>query len=110
MDDDAIREIFDGLGDVEIRRMFGGKGVYHRGLIVGVLLYDEIMLKGDEEAGRFYEAADAQRWVYENKRSKQPVKMPYWSLPADILDDRERLAEWTHRAYESAVRIEAAKR
>ncbi|MBS9720327.1 TfoX/Sxy family protein [Tianweitania sp. BSSL-BM11] len=110
MDDDAIREIFDGLGNVEIRRMFGGKGIYHRGLIVGVLLHDEIMLKGDDEAGRFFEALDAQRWIYENKRSMQPVKMPYWCLPADVLDERDQLALWTRRAYESPVRIEAAKR
>ncbi|WP_312795449.1 TfoX/Sxy family protein [Tianweitania sp.] len=110
MDDEAIREMFDGLGAVEIRRMFSGKGIYHRGLIVGILLYDEIMLKGDEETGRFYEAAGGTRWVYENKRTKQPVKMPYWSLPADILDDRDQLAGWTRLAYESAMRIEAAKR
>jgi DNA transformation protein and related proteins len=36
MDDDVITEIFAGLGPVSIRKMFGGKGVYHSGLIVGV--------------------------------------------------------------------------
>jgi hypothetical protein len=28
MDDDAIRDMFAGLGRVNIRRMFGGKGIY----------------------------------------------------------------------------------
>lgn len=110
MDNEAIREVFDGLGEVDIRRMFGGKGIYHRGLIVGLLLFDEIMLKGDDERGHFYEAAGAKRWVYENGRTRRPVKMPYWSLPADILDDRDHLVQWTRLAYESARRFEAAKR
>lgn len=33
MDNIAIEEMFAGLGPVSIRRMFGGKGVYHQGLI-----------------------------------------------------------------------------
>ena len=68
MDDDALRDIFDELGEIEIRRMFGGKGIYHRGLIVGVFLYDEVMLKGDEESAPIYEDEGATRWAYENKR------------------------------------------
>lgn len=109
MDDDALRDIFDALGEIEIRRMFGGKGIYHRGLIVGLLLYDEVMLKGDDDSAPLYEDAGADRWVYENKRTKRPVKMPYWTLPAEILEDRDQLARWTRLAFESAVRFEKAK-
>lgn len=110
MDDDSLRDSFDGLGEIEIRRMFGGKGIYYRGLIVGLVLHGELMLKGDDQTGSIYEAAGGRRWIYENKRSKRPVKMPYWALPAEILEDRDELAQWTRRAFESAVRVEQAKR
>ncbi|MBP0440875.1 TfoX/Sxy family protein [Tianweitania sediminis] len=109
MDNEAIRELFAGLGEVEIRRLFGGKGIYHRGLIVGLDLFDEIMLKGDQEAAAVFEAAGAKRWVYPAKRSGKPVAMPYWSVPAEVLDDEESLAGWTRMAFAAAVRIEKAK-
>lgn len=109
IDNEAIREIFAGLGEVEIRRLFGGKGIYHRGLIVGLDLFDEIMLKGDNEAAPIFEAAGAKRWVYAAKRTGKPVAMPYWSVPAEVMDDEESLAEWTRLAFAAAVRIEHAK-
>ena len=108
MDDEGIREIFSGLGTVSIRRMFGGKGVYFDGRIVGVDLYDEVMLKGDDVSGPELEAAGARRWVYAG-RSGKPVAMPYWSIPDSAMDDPDELAVWTRKAHESAVRSEAAK-
>ena len=54
MDNDAISDLFSGLGPVEIRRMFGGKGIYHNGLIVAIEIRGELMLKADaESAGDF---------------------------------------------------------
>ena len=51
MDDDVITEIFAGLGPVSIRKMFGGKGVYHNGLIVGIEVRGEVLLKADKVLG-----------------------------------------------------------
>ena len=108
MDDDSIREIFDGLGPVTIRRMFGGKGIYHRGLIVAVVLGEgELMIKGDAASGPEIEAAGGRRWVYEMKG--RAGKMPYWTIPEAALDDPEELTIWTRKAYEAAVRSQAAK-
>ena len=49
MDRDAIEEMFQALGEITIRRMFGGKGIYHLGRIVAIVLRGEIMLTGDAE-------------------------------------------------------------
>ncbi len=50
MDSEAISDLFSGLGPVSIRRMFGGKGIYHEGVIIAVELRGELMLKGDAVA------------------------------------------------------------
>lgn len=102
MDDEAIRDIFSGLGPVTIKRMFGGKGVYHNGLIVGLDVADEILLKADAVSAADFEAAGARRWSYEGKG--KPVRMPYWSIPDSAIDDPDELAIWTRRAYEAALR------
>jgi DNA transformation protein and related proteins len=103
MDDADIEELFSGLGAVSIRRMFGGKGVYHQGLIVGVVLRDgEMRLKGDALSGPEFEAAGGRRWTYDG--DKGPVAMPYWSIPDDAYDDPEVMARWTRLAFEAALR------
>jgi DNA transformation protein and related proteins len=107
MDDAEIEEMFSGLGAVSIRRMFGGKGVYHRGLIVAVQLHGEILLKADEVSAPAFEAAGATRWTYEGRQGKRTL-MPYWSIPDEAMDDPDLLAGWTRLAYEAALRSSKA--
>jgi DNA transformation protein and related proteins len=106
MDDAEIEEMFAGLGAVTIRRMFGGKGIYHRGRIFAVDLHGEVLLKADAESAPAFEAAGARRWVYEGRAGK-PVAMPYWSIPDEALDDPEIMAQWAHRAFAAACRSAA---
>ncbi len=106
MQDDDLRERFSGLGPITIRRMFGGKGIYHNGLIVGVVVAHELLLKADAVSAPEFEAAGSQRWSYEGKR--RPVAMPYWSIPDAALDDPDEMAVWARRAYEAAVRTRKA--
>ena len=104
MDDDLIADIFAGLGKVTTRRMFSGKGIYHDGLIVGVVLRGELMLKADEVTAPDFAAAGARRFTYPNKRSGKIVEMPYWTIPDGAIDDPDALAGWTRKAYEAALR------
>ena len=103
MDAAEIAHLFAGLGEVSVRRMFGGKGVYHRGLIIAVEVRGEILLKADDVSATAFAAAGARRWTYEG-RSGKPVSMPYWSIPDEALDDDELMGRWARQAYEAAVR------
>ena len=108
IDDERIREVFESLGEVSIRKMFGGKGVYFEGLIVGVASSTgDILLKADKLSAPDFEAAGARRWAEGMKGRK--VNMPYWSIPEAALDDPEEIALWTRKAYEAAVRSQAGK-
>lgn len=103
MDRDAIEEMFQALGPVTIKRMFGGKGIYHQGRILALELYDEIMLKADAQSAPDFEAAGCRQWTYEGRQGK-PVRMPYWSVPDGAFDDPDEMAIWVRRAYEAALR------
>ena len=106
MDEEEIREVFDGLGPVSIRRMFGGQGIYHQGLIVGLVLSTgELMIKGDEVSGPEIEAAGGTRWVYEMRG--RSGAMPYWTIPDAARDDPEELAVWTRRGEKVSVTAQA---
>ena len=103
MEDADIEEAFAALGRVTIRRMFGGKGVYHGGLIVAVVLGGELRVKGDALSAPALEAEGARRWTYA-RPGRKPVAMPYWSLPEAAWDDPEAMARWAREAYAAALR------
>lgn len=101
-----IEELFAGLGPVTIRRMFGGKGVYHQGLIFALEMRDGLMLlKGDAETAPELEAAGARRWTYA-RPGKAPVAMPYWSVPEAAFDDPDEMTRWARLAFGAALRAQ----
>ena len=104
MDQVEIEEMFSALGEVKIRRMFGGKGVYHRGLIIAVEAQGEILLKADAVSAPQFEAAGARRWAYEGRAGKA-VLMPYWSIPDDARDDPEAMGHWARLAYSGGASV-----
>lgn len=64
MDNDAIHDLFAGLGPVAIRRMFGGKGIYFEGLIIALeLSTGNILLKADDVSIPEFEAAGCEQWT-----------------------------------------------
>ncbi|MGG6895787.1 MULTISPECIES: TfoX/Sxy family protein [Rhizobium] len=103
MDNTDIEDMFQSLGPVTIKRMFGGKGIYHMGRILALEVGDEILLKADDVSAAEFEAAGARRWAYEGKKGKV-INMPYWSVPDDAFDDPDIMARWVGLAYAAALR------
>jgi DNA transformation protein len=104
MDHDDIQDLFQSVGPVAIRRMFGGKGIYLDGMIIAIYLRDELMLKGDRQAAPLYEAAGSHQWTYTNRKSGKPVSMPYWPIPSEAFDDPDEAAKWVRIAVQAAMR------
>jgi len=104
MDRDEIEEMFQAIGPVTIRRMFGGKGIYRDGCILAIEFQGEILLKADAESAPAFAAAGCRQWTYEGKRAGRPVKMPYWSIPDEAYDDPDVMAEWVRRAHAASLR------
>ena len=102
-----IEEMFQALGQVTVRRLFGGKGIYHCGVIIAVDIDGELRLKADASSAPAFEMAGATRWSYEGKRGT--ALMPYWSVPSEAFDDPDLMARWVRLAFEAALRSRAAK-
>ena len=104
MDNEAIADLFSAFGPVSIRRMFGGKGIYHNGVIFAIEIRGELMLKADAEAAPEFAAAGCTQWVYTNSRHGNAVAMPYWTVPDGALDDPDDMLPWAKKAYEAGIR------
>lgn len=105
---DHLEDLFQVLPGSSARRMFGGVGVFHRGLMYALSLDDgKICLKADEETIPDFEAEDCQPWLYE--RDGKFMDMGYWQMPERLLDDEDDLRRWAHKAFEVAMRADAKK-
>jgi DNA transformation protein len=102
MDHAVIEEMFEAVGPVTIKRMFGGLGIYARGTIIAIETADEIFLKADASTAPQFAAVGARQWCYDGKG--KPVFMPYWTIPDDAFDDPEVMAKWVKLALEAGLR------
>lgn len=105
---DYLHEVFETFGPITTRRMFGGYGVYHDGLMFGLVANDTLYLKADAESVGEFEVLDLEPFMYE-KQGKQ-MAMSYYLAPEDIFDDPDAAVVWGRRAYEAALRARSKKR
>ncbi|MHA6685420.1 TfoX/Sxy family protein [Mesorhizobium sp. A556] len=104
MDNERLAELFESLGPISIRRLFGGKGIYFDGVIIAIEMRGELLLKGDGESATDFLAAGCRQWTYTGSRHGKEVAMPYWSVPDSALDDPDEMVVWARRAYEAGLR------
>lgn len=104
---DYLQELLSGLGAVAARRMFGGYGFYHDGLIFAIVVEQRLYLKVDDETLPAFTAAGCEAWVYEGRG--KPVPTSYWSVPDEAMDSSEAMTPWARRALAAALRKANAK-
>ena len=102
-----ILDILSDLGDARSRAMFGGYGIYHDGVMIGLIASGVFYLKVDDGNRGAFEAEGSKPFTYRRKGQKKAVGMSYWEVPADVLESREALCQWTRAAHAAALRSKA---
>lgn len=84
-----------GLGGVEARAMFGGKGLYWKDKIFGLI----------DEGRLYFRVSDATAGRYQALGSKPFEPWPghvmkgYYEVPANILEDADEAVAWAREAW-----------
>lgn len=102
-----ILDILSDLGDARSRAMFGGYGIYHDGVMIGLIANGVFYFKVDDGNRGTFDAAGSKPFTYRRKGQKKAVKMSYWEVPADVLENREALCQWARAAHAAALRSKA---
>jgi DNA transformation protein and related proteins len=88
------------LGEVNVKRMFGGYGVFLDGSMFALISRnDELFLKADE----------VNRSTFENRGSKTHGKMPYYSAPPEALESWQEMEPWARGAVDASRRAKKKK-
>jgi DNA transformation protein len=51
---DYLHEVFGRFGPIHVRRMFGGYGIYHDGIMFGLVADDTLYLKADASTAKHF--------------------------------------------------------
>ena len=106
---DKNLELFQPFGDIRIRKMFGGAGVYCDDLFFALLNDGAIFLKADDETRAVFEARGLAPFTFEMKDGRVE-SMSYYAAPEDIFDDDDELKRWTNFALDAAKRAARFKK
>jgi len=93
--------VSDLLGEwegVRARAMFGGYGLYKEDTIFGIIVDDVLYFKVGDANRKAYEAAGSRPFEYQAKGRAKPVRMSYWEVPAEVMDDRGEIRRWAEAA------------
>ncbi len=96
-----IADQLAGFGPVSIRRMFGGAGVYHQGLMFALIADDTLYFKADAATQAAFETEGMGPFTYGEGGKR--VVMSYWQAPDRLFDDPDELSAWARRAFEAAL-------
>lgn len=105
---DYLRESFETLGVVRIKRMFGGAGVSVDGLNIGFCGDGVVYLKADALSAADFDAEGLEHLIY--NKAGVPMAMSYRRAPDAAYDEPALMAEWGALAMAAAVRAKAPKR
>ena len=85
-----VLECLAPVGGVTSKAMFGSYGIFHEGDMFGLI--------SRTTSNLHFKVIDSNRAAYEGAGSKQLRNMPYYEVPADVLEDAEALLEWARTA------------
>jgi DNA transformation protein len=95
-------------GRITSRAMFGGYGIYDKGVMFACIVENELYFSVDDENRPDFEKYKAQPFVYEG--GKKPIVMPYLTLPKEIFNNPKLLKSYIERAYEVSLRRQLKKK
>ena len=96
-----------GVGPVSARKMFGGAGIYLRGVMFGLVADDVFYLKTGDSNRADYERAGMEKF---KPWDDKPMTMPYHEVPAEILEDRDALTAWAQKSLAAAEKTKRKKK
>lgn len=104
---DFVRDQLAGLGNLRVRRMFGGAGIYSGDWFFAIVYGETLYFKVDDGNRADYVSAGSPAFTPYPHR---PVSLNYYAVPAAVLDDPDELVRWARAAIGVAKRAPKTKK
>jgi DNA transformation protein len=104
-DSGFLIELFSGFGQVAVRRMFSGAGIFADGLMIALAVDGVIYLKADDFSAPSFQREGQPPFSYSTRNGKRTLNS-YWRMPDRLYDEPDELAEWARLALAAARRAQ----
>jgi DNA transformation protein and related proteins len=102
-----IEDQLRNFGPIRIRNMFGGAGIYHNDLMFGLIADDTLYFKADKQTAQDYIAQEMAQF---KPFADKSMRMSYWEVPGEILEDEEELTRWANKSFKVALLTKKSKK
>ncbi len=86
---ELLVEKLKSIGGISSKRMFGGYGIFHHGKMFGII---------DSKGQGYLKADTSNKEDFQEKGAHQHFKMPYYSIPEEIMNNQELLISWAKKS------------
>ena len=97
-----IVDLLDSFGPCEARRMFGGFGIFHQGLMFALIADGSLYLKADDKTRELFLTEGSEAFSYYKKEKE--YRLSYYLAPEEFFEDPEACLHWARLAFDTALR------
>jgi len=96
---DFVLEQLSSVNNLRCKQMFGGYGLYDGSKFFGIISKGRLYFKTDEISKNAYVEQGMKPFKPNNKQ----ILKNYYEVPADVLEDRERILEFAEKSISIVV-------
>jgi DNA transformation protein len=93
---ESVKSILDDF-NVQSRKMFGGIGIFSEKIMFSMIYDGVLYFRSTKDIASGY-SVDSIQFQHPSRNSK----MPYWSVPHQIIKNKSMLANWADNAFQLA--------
>ncbi len=94
-----ILDQLQGLGEYEMKNMFGGTALLKNGTAFAKIKHDKVWLKVDDSNVESFTNRGMQQYTYGKDNSR---KLNFYETPIEVIEDSDKLVEWAEKSIEIA--------
>ncbi len=98
-----IIDMLEPLGNIKLRPMFGGAGIYYGATMFGLIADDAVYFKVDDANKDDYLAANCEPFSYLRKGKPTYLKS-YYQLPDEVLENPDDAIVWGRSSVDAALK------
>ena len=98
-----IVDLLHAFGDCQARRMFGGFGIFHQGLMFGLIADGSLYLKADAESRECF----VHELIRGSLKKGKECQLSYYLARDELFEDDAACLGWARLAFDAALRNSA---
>lgn len=88
---ELLLDRINSIKGITSKKMFGGHGIFHDSQMFGIV---------DSKGQCYLKAGDSTRPNFEEMDAKKHGRMPYFTIPEEVMDDSDILQKWVKQSIE----------